>query len=211
MGTIIFNIFRLLSLLVTAGGKLFNTGRIKYAIYLCRRGIATGANCRKFKKFEKGSMLAPGLTLLHPENVSIGKNSSIMRNCVVETVVTDGRKPSLIIGNGVSIGEYSHITCANEITIGDNLLTGRFVLITDNSHGDSSAADSNLPPLKRAIHSKGRVEIGKNVWIGDKVTILPGVTIGDGAVIAANSVVTKDVPPKSIAGGIPAKIIKQML
>lgn len=57
--------------------------------------------------------------------------------------------------------------------------------------------------------SKGPVIIGKNVWIGDKATILPGVTIGEGAVIAANSVVSKNVPPFSVVGGIPARIIKQ--
>lgn len=58
--------------------------------------------------------------------------------------------------------------------------------------------------------SKGPVIIGQNVWVGDKATILPGVTIGDGAVIGANSVVTKDVPPYSIVGGNPAKVLKQL-
>ena len=56
--------------------------------------------------------------------------------------------------------------------------------------------------------SKGDVIIGKNVWIGDKVTILPNVKIGDGVVIGANSVVTKDIPPCSVVAGNPAKIIK---
>ena len=52
------------------------------------------------------------------------------------------------------------------------------------------------------------IKIGCNVWIGANATILPGVTIGDGAVIAAGAVVSKDVPPRTIAGGVPAKIIK---
>ena len=56
--------------------------------------------------------------------------------------------------------------------------------------------------------SKGPITIGKNVWIGDKATILPGVTIGDGAVIAANAVVTKNVSAYNIVGGNPARIIK---
>ena len=60
----------------------------------------------------------------------------------------------------------------------------------------------------RPTTSKGRVVIGNNVWIGDKATILPGVTIGDGAIIAANAVVTKDVPQYSVVGGNPAKVIK---
>ena len=58
--------------------------------------------------------------------------------------------------------------------------------------------------------SKGPVIIGDNVWIGDKATILGGVTIGESVIIAANSVVTKDVPPYSVVAGIPAKVIKKM-
>ena len=65
-----------------------------------------------------------------------------------------------------------------------------------------------MRPLERPITSKGPVVIGNNVWIGDKATILPGVTIGDGAVIAANAVVTKDVPAYSVVGGNPARVIK---
>lgn len=57
--------------------------------------------------------------------------------------------------------------------------------------------------------SKGGVHIGKNVWIGDKATILPGVSIGEGTVVAANAVVTKDVPPFCVVGGNPARVIRQ--
>lgn len=67
----------------------------------------------------------------------------------------------------------------------------------------------DMPPTQRPIYSKGPVVIGDNVWIGDKATILPNVSIGKGAIIAANSVVTKDVPEYSVFAGNPAKIIKQ--
>ena len=67
-----------------------------------------------------------------------------------------------------------------------------------------------LPPQKRPLYSKGAVFIGDNVWIGDKATILPGVKIGEGAVVAANAVVTKDVPAYSMVAGNPAKVIKQI-
>lgn len=66
-----------------------------------------------------------------------------------------------------------------------------------------------IPPTQRPVYSKGPVIIGNNVWIGDKATILPNVSIGNGAIIAANSVVTKDVPEYCIVAGNPAKIIKQ--
>lgn len=112
------------------------------------------------------------------------------------------------IGNGVSVGEYSHITCANRIVIGDGVLTGRFVLITDNSHGGGQNTDLAKAPLCRQLHSKGPVIIGNNVWIGDKATILPGVTVGEGAIVAANAVVTRDVPAYTVVGGCPARVLK---
>ena len=116
--------------------------------------------------------------------------------------------PFLKIGNHCCFGAYNHITCANRVVIGDNCLTGKWVTITDNSHGETDYESLRLPPGKRPITSKGDVVIGNNVWIGDKATVLPGVTIGDGAVIAANAVVTKDVPEYSVVGGNPARILK---
>lgn len=65
-----------------------------------------------------------------------------------------------------------------------------------------------VPPLERRMVSKGSVVIGNNVWIGDKVTILAGVRIGDGVIVAANSVVTKDIPDYCVVGGNPARILK---
>ena len=114
----------------------------------------------------------------------------------------------LIIGEGCAFGAYNHITCANKIIIGNNILTGKWVTITDNSHGETNMEMLMSNPKYRPLYSKGPVIIGNNVWIGDKVTILPNVRIGDGAIIAANSVVTKDVPSYSVVGGIPAKILK---
>ncbi len=130
------------------------------------------------------------------------------------TCEIDGREaiqelsPELAIGNNCNFGAFNHITCINKVFIGDNCLTGKWVTITDNSHGDTDFVSLQRPPIKRPVVSKGPVIIGKNVWIGDKATILPGVIIGDGAVIAANAVVTKDVPSYSVAAGNPAKIIK---
>jgi acetyltransferase-like isoleucine patch superfamily enzyme len=116
--------------------------------------------------------------------------------------------PSITIGKNCHFGAYNHVTSVNNITIGDNLLTGKWVTITDNSHGEFIYEQLAIDPLQRPISSKGPVIIGNNVWIGDKATILPGVTIGDGAIIAANAVVTKNVPAYSVAGGNPARIIK---
>ena len=116
--------------------------------------------------------------------------------------------PSITIGNNCNIGEYCHITAINKIVIGDGLLTGRFVLISDNSHGGLSQEEAVIPPAARKLVSKGPVIIGDNVWIGDKATILAGVHIGNNAIIAANAVVTTDVPDNCIVAGVPARVIK---
>lgn len=118
--------------------------------------------------------------------------------------------PEIRIGRNCYFGAYNHITSINRIQIGDNLLTGKWVTITDNNHGATTFESVSIPPIERALTTKGPVIIGNNVWIGDKATILAGVTIGDSAIIAANSVVTTDVPAYSVVTGIPAKVIKIM-
>ena len=110
----------------------------------------------------------------------------------------------------MSIGEGCHITCANKIVIEDNALLGKYITITDNSHGDSVIDQLSIAPIRRPLNSKGPVIIGENVWIGDKVTILPNVKVGHGAIIGANSVVSKDIPANCVAVGIPAQIIRRI-
>lgn len=144
-------------------------------------------------------------------NISVGSNLRIFKNCILATHPNDiYPSPSLIIGDGCEIGEGTHITCANGITIGNNFLTGRRCTITDNSHGTSTIEDMKLPPLSRHITSKGKVKIGNNVWLGDNVVVLPGVNIGDGAIVGASSVVSKDIPSYTIACGNPAKVLKTL-
>jgi serine acetyltransferase len=118
--------------------------------------------------------------------------------------------PHIIIGSGCNFGERNHITAFNEIIIGDNLLTGPNVLITDNSHGTFTRDNLETAPVERELISKGGVVIGDNVWIGCNACIMPGVHIGDGAIVGANSVVTKDVPSHCMVVGAPAKIIKDI-
>lgn len=178
--------------------------RLDYTRNLFSRGYQTARNRSNFGSFGRNSLLAKDVSILRGKNIHIGNNCSIQSHCTLETTGTG----QIEIADGLSLGEYSHITSANGITIGKNLLTGRFVLISDNSHGQNkSAKELNIAPLQREIYSKGKVVIGDNVWIGDKATILAGVTIGDGAIIAANAVVTKDVPAFSVAAGVPAKVI----
>ncbi|MDY5243429.1 MAG: acyltransferase, partial [Eubacterium sp.] len=115
----------------------------------------------------------------------------------------------LIIKNNVSITDRCIISAANRIEIGNGCLLGRDTFITDNSHGENiSINELNISPHERNIFSKGTVIIGDNVWTGKNVCIMPNVKIGNGAIIGANSVVTHNIPPYSVAVGSPAKVIK---
>ena len=148
------------------------------------------------------------------KNVSIGNHTIIQSNSILGCWVKYGEQEfpnaSITIGNECSIGEYNHITACNKITIGDGLLTGRYVIISDNSHGGLSMEDSIIKPVKRSLKSKGEVVIGDNVWLGDKVAVLAGVHIGNNVIVAANAVVTKDIPDNSIVAGVPGKIIAHL-
>ncbi len=159
-------------------------------------------------------MICGDIKLVGEDCISIGERTCIEKGCALTAWkrTPDGKEhtPTICIGRECSFGEYNHITSTNKIVIGDHLLTGRWVTITDNSHGDTEHKTLKRNPIMRPMVSKGPVIIGNNVWIGDKATILPGVTIGDGAVIAANAVVTKDVPAYSVVAGIPARIINRV-
>lgn len=118
--------------------------------------------------------------------------------------------PQICIGNGVNCSNYVQISAIDRVTIGDHVLMGQCVYISDNNHGKWNAEELRLPPTQRPLTSKGPVSIGNNVWLGRCVTVLSGVTIGDNCVIGANSVVTKDIPPNCMAAGVPAKVVKRL-
>lgn len=111
---------------------------------------------------------------------------------------------ALEIGNNSGIGISSRIY--GHVCIGDNVLMGPEVIILTSGHKYENASvlirDQGRLPEKT-------VHIGNDVWIGARAIIMPGVKIGDGAVIGASAVVTKDVPQNAVVGGVPAKVIKQ--
>jgi acetyltransferase-like isoleucine patch superfamily enzyme len=173
--------------------------------------LYTGWIAGQLKYFHIKSAIKYPINIIGGKYITIGKKTSISRYGVItawDKYMNSIFTPQIIIGDNVSIGEYCHITAINKIVIGNGVLTGRWVTITDNSHGRTDIEQFYMPPLKRELYSPGTVIIDDNVWIGDKVTILPNVHIGKNVIIGANTVVTKDIPPNSIACGVPAKIIK---
>ena len=151
------------------------------------------------------------------KHIRIGHHTSIKSHVVLgcwdHYDAYNGRQtfsPEVIIGSHCYIGEYTQITACSRITIGDYLLTGRYVYIGDNSHGGFSVEESSIPPVQRELRSKGEIVIGNKVWIGDKATILSGVHIGNHVIVAANAVVLSDVPDNCMVAGVPARIVKQL-
>lgn len=120
----------------------------------------------------------------------------------VEKGANFGTGAGIKIGSGSGIGSNAQIR--GKLTIGDNVLMGPDVVILTTNHRYERF---DLPIGKQGMTSEP-VTIGNDVWIGQRVMIMPGVNIGNGSIIAAGAVVTKDVPDYAIVGGIPAKIIK---
>lgn len=165
---------------------------------------------RKLKRGENVHFYGP-VDLIGGRRIEIGENTYFNNNLVLNAWESYSRQkelPLITIGRDCSFQPYNHISCINRIEIGNGVLTGRWVTICDNNHGDTTLESMELPPLKRTMTSNGPIIIEDNVWIGDKVTVLGGVTIGRNAIIGSNSVVTKDIPPYCVAAGIPAKVIK---
>lgn len=127
---------------------------------------------------------------------SCGKNVAIGRKAIISKNIS--------IGNRSGIGEKCEVlgTC----TIGDNVLMAPECIVYTTNH---NFMDRNKLIIEQGITAEFPVTIGNDVWIGRRVIILPGVKIGNGAVIAAGSVVTKDVPPYTLVGGNPSKVIKE--
>lgn len=171
----------------------------------------------EFKKCPLDVTIVPTVRVIGGKRIWIGHRVALHRHTVLSTWTTYNGHPTgsaccgIVIGNDCNIGERAHITAISKITLGDGVLLGKDVTISDNSHGAVNGTEIDLPPHDRKLFSKGPVLIGNNVWIGDKAVILPNVTIGTGAVIGAGSVVTKDVPAYCIACGRPATIIRKIV
>lgn len=142
---------------------------------------------RKWRQLYWGSRIA-----------ELGKDVAFFKG----VVINDGY--NVRIGNNTGIGNYVVIWGSGGVTIGNDTLIAANSVITSDGH------DVNAKLYRESSHVSP-VKIGNNVWIGAGVIVLPGVTIGDNAIVAAGSVVNKDVEANSIVAGVPAKLIKATL
>ncbi|MEK6481639.1 acyltransferase [Catalinimonas sp. 4WD22] len=133
-------------------------------------------------------------------DITLGDFVRIGKRCVFQ-----GAPVSKIrLGNRVTVNDGCYLTSMFSITVGQGTSIGEYTSIRDYNH----KFDDTSIPIKDQDYYGSPIEIGNDCWIGRGCIILPGVSIGYGAVIGANSVVTKDIPPLSVAAGVPAKVIK---
>lgn len=180
---------------------------------ILKRKVKTQSKMRRFKQCGLNPRLFFPAIIKGEDCISVGNNFSADAGLILQCWKRYEEveyTPSITIGNNAHLGRECHISAINEIVIGDNLLTGKNLYISDHAHGKVDAADIDIPPIKRKLYSKGKVSIGNNVWIGDNVSILPGVQIGDNVIIGANAVVTKDVDNNWVVAGTPARMIKKL-
>jgi acetyltransferase-like isoleucine patch superfamily enzyme len=146
-------------------------------------------------------------TYIHacPNGVSIGDDTIVMHGSILHVYNFRGMKQSRIrIGRNSLIGEYNVIRGQGGVTIGDRVYTSPFVQIVAVNHVFD---DPHRPFVDQGITAEGIV-IEDDVWIGSGAVITDGVRVGHGAVVAGGAVVTKDVEPHTIVGGVPAKAIR---
>lgn len=157
----------------------------------------------------KGLCLPNGQPLVLGDlEIELGENVTIMRTTLGASKVFE--RPILRIGNNARIGYGTVVSVSKEVTIGSDTLIGTHCLIMDSDdHPMEPEARRAREPVSREEVSP--VKIGNNVWLGTRVVILKGTTIGDNSVIGANSLVSKDVPANCVAIGFPARVVKSKI
>ncbi len=186
---------------------------VLYRLILNMDGVAAIENNVRLR-FANNIKLGHGVYLDHgsylhatPQGIEIGAGTIVMHGAVLHVYNFRGLPQSRIrIGRDSLIGEYCVIRGQGGVYIGDRVYTSPFTQIIAVNHVFD---DPNLPFVEQGITAEGIV-IEDDVWLGAGAVITDGVKIGKGAVVAAGAVVTKDVPPHTVVGGVPAKVIKSI-
>lgn len=185
---------------------------LRVIIYLRKpKGLMLGRGVSFFylSKIKWGKFLRLGdfvfISALSKNGIQFGNNVTIgaFSRIIVSTTLNN-LGDTIIIGDSVGIGEYASLGGAGGLAIGSECIIGPYLSCHPENH---NYADLNVSIRHQGVNRKG-IKIGRNCWIGSKVSILDGVELGEGCVIAAGAVVTKSFPENSIIGGVPAKLIK---
>lgn len=159
-----------------------------------------------YGEFGRGSLIRLPAKIRNRRYIFLGKNVFIAESCYISMVTDGSTKPSLVIGDDVCIGSDFTVSCADSIRIEKKVLLADRVFIGDSIH---DYANPEVPIIDQPMKATGKVVIEEGAFIGINAVILPGVTVGRNAVVAASSVVTKDVPPFTVVAGNPAAVVKR--
>jgi acetyltransferase-like isoleucine patch superfamily enzyme len=165
----------------------------------------------QFKRLGSNALIETPSQVMNPQCISIGDDFIARAGVKLRAYTTyegDPLNPEITIGNNVHLAADVVINCTHRIDIGNNTGLGVGTKVMDHMHGLPDYSDLHIPIMKRVITSKGPVIIKDNVMVGAGCVILAGVEIGEHAFIGSNSVVTRSIPPYSIATGAPAKVIR---
>ena len=163
-----------------------------------------------FGRLGSRSLIRPPFLSFDTSDIYVGESCTIAENGWIQTIrkyAGENFSPRIEIGNNTYIGRNSHIMACLKMQIGNNVILADGVYVTDNLHGFKNI---NMPIMEQKLETPGAVFIEDEAWLGEHVCIMPGVTVGKHSVIGSNSVVTKSIPPYSVAVGAPARVIKTM-
>jgi acetyltransferase-like isoleucine patch superfamily enzyme len=159
-----------------------------------------------FHRFGRGSRILLPFRVARGDKIAIGDNCIIGSNSWFMIPVDGSPTPTIVLGNRVRMNQ-TQISAVSSVVIEDGVAIARGVYISDHTHGfDQPDVFIRDQPLGRIAP----VRIGRGAWIGQNAIIMPGVTIGAGAVVGALSVVRDDVPARTIVAGIPARVIRSL-
>lgn len=159
-----------------------------------------------FGAFGRSSVIQPPLRLSGEQRISVGDGVFIGPGCWLQ-VLAPGAGTALRIGNGTSIVGDCVLSAAESIVVGERVLFARGIYVSDHSHAFD---DTTRAVLDQGIAEVAPVVIDDGAWLGENVVVCPGVRIGRGAVVGANSVVLDDVPDHAVAVGAPARIVRDL-
>jgi acetyltransferase-like isoleucine patch superfamily enzyme len=175
----------------------------------------------------KGTLFGRNITFRHPRKIRLGADVVIDDGTLIDAKGAENR--GITAGNSVFIGRGSLVYCkGGDIDLGDDVnISSHCTLFSSNSltvgngtiigaysyllSGGEYEADSAIPFCEQSgMNTKGPLDLGSNCWLGARVTLLDGVTVGEHTTLGAGAVVTSDIPANSIAVGVPARVVKQL-
>jgi len=160
-----------------------------------------------FAGFGSRSVIQPPVRLSGEGRIAVGSNVFVGSGSWLQVIPGEGDEVAISIGDGTSIAGMCVLSAVRSVVLGPGVMLARGCYVADHAH---AYGDDDVAIQDQGVTNVAPVEIAEGAWLGENAVVLPGVRIGRGAVIGANSVVSHSVPDRAIAAGVPARIIRQL-